>query len=129
MLHLRGCPALSEFRLQKLLQQLQALVPAVTGVSADYLHIAELDGPLDAQQQQVLERLLSYGPVPAAGASEGVTLVVVPRPGTISPWSSKATDIVHNCGLEQVLRVERGIVYTLQLAPGAGLPASAREAL
>ncbi|MFQ3287728.1 MAG: phosphoribosylformylglycinamidine synthase, partial [Porticoccaceae bacterium] len=44
----------------------------------------------------------------------GVLLLVVPRPGTISPWSSKATDIVHNCGLKNVLRVERGIAYYLQ---------------
>ena len=55
MLHLRGCPALSEFRLQKLLQQLQAHIPAVTGVSADYLHIAELEGALNGEEQQVLE--------------------------------------------------------------------------
>ncbi len=129
MLHLRGCPALSEFRLQKLQQQLQALIPAVTGVSADYLHIAELAGPLDAAQRQVLERLLSYGPVSMADAAAGLTLVVVPRPGTISPWSSKATDIVHNCGLEQVLRVERGIVYTLQLAAGTSLSDTDRDTL
>ena len=129
MLHLRGCPALSEFRLQKLLQQLQAHIPAVTGVSADYLHIAELEGTLNGEEQQVLERLLSYGPDHPAAAADGVPIVVVPRPGTISPWSSKATDIVHNCGLEKVLRVERGVVYTLQLASGASLSGSDREAL
>jgi phosphoribosylformylglycinamidine synthase len=129
MLHLRGCPALSEFRLQKLLQQLQAHIPAVTGVSADYLHIAELEGTLNGEEQQVLERLLSYGPDHPAAAADGVPIVVVPRPGTISPWSSKATDIVHNCGLEKVLRVERGVVYTLQLASGASLSGSDRDAL
>jgi len=32
----------------------------------------------------------------------------VPRLGTISPWASKATDIARNCGLERVLRIERG---------------------
>ena len=129
MLHLRGCPALSEFRLQKLLQQLQAHIPAVTGVNADYLHIAEPEGTLSGQEQQVLEQLLSYGPDRPVAAPEGVTVIVVPRPGTISPWSSKATDIVHNCGLDKVLRVERGVVYTLQLAGGASLSVADRDAL
>jgi len=112
MLHLRGCPALSSFRLQKLLAQVQQHVPSLTGIHAEYLHIAELDDLLSPDEHEVLTQLLSYGPEPAASRPAGFTCVVVPRPGTISPWSSKASDIVHNCGLEKVRRVERGIVYT-----------------
>jgi phosphoribosylformylglycinamidine synthase len=56
-------------------------------------------------------------------------LIVVPRPGTISPWSSKATDIVHNCGLDNVRRVERGIVYTLTLAGDNTLTAEQRQSV
>ncbi|MDH3559567.1 MAG: hypothetical protein OEN52_01270, partial [Gammaproteobacteria bacterium] len=115
MLHLRGGPALSEFRKHKLLGQLREQVPGVVRISADYLHVVELEERLGAGQREILEQLLNYGPVRQPGEISGVPLVVVPRLGTISPWSSKATDIVHNCGLVNVRRVERGIVYTLEL--------------
>ena len=115
MLHLRGSPALSEFRLDKLLSQLQGVAADIRGVSADYLHVAELEEPLTDAEHAILEKLLTYGATRPAQAAEGATLIVVPRPGTISPWSSKATDIVHNCGLDRVVRVERGIVYTLDM--------------
>ena len=129
MLHLRGCPALSSFRKQKLLKQLQEHVPLLTGIEADYLHIAELDGSLSAPRLDILEQLLTYGPDKSAGETAGGALIVIPRPGTISPWSSKATDIVHNCGLEKVLRVERGIVYTLEFEAGVELSATQRTAI
>jgi len=118
MLYLRGCPAHSEFRLNRLLEQCRELVPALGGLAADYLHIAELDEPLDAREREILERLLHYGPRQPAARVKGLDIIVVPRPGTISPWSSKASDIVHNCGLGRVRRVERGIVYTFTLAAG-----------
>jgi phosphoribosylformylglycinamidine synthase len=121
MLHLRGSPALSEFRKHKLLGQLRERVPGVVRISADYLHVVELEERLDAGQREILEQLLSYGPAQQTGEVAGVSLVVVPRPGTISPWSSKATDIVHNCGLLSVRRVERGIVYTLEMRDGTEL--------
>ena len=129
MLHLRGCPALSSFRKQKLLKQLQEHVPLLTGIEADYLHIAELDGSLSGSQHDILEQLLTYGPDKSSSEIASGALIVIPRPGTISPWSSKATDIVHNCGLEQVLRVERGIVYTLEFEAGAELSATQRSAI
>jgi len=121
MLHMRGSPALSEFRLEKLLSQLQDVTPDIRGVAADYLHVVELEETLSDAELAILEKLLTYGPARPERAAEGMALLVVPRPGTISPWSSKATDIVHNCGLEKVVRVERGIVYTLDMAIGATL--------
>ena len=121
MLHLRGSPALSEFRKSKLLVQLREQLPGVSRISADYLHVVELEERLDDGQQEILEKLLSYGPARQAEVLSGTTLVVVPRPGTISPWSSKATDITHNCGLVNVCRVERGIVYTLEMQGGEAL--------
>ena len=57
---------------------------------------------------------MRYGPMAQAVFASGQLLLVVPRPGTISPWSSKATDIAHNCGLENVLRVERGTAYYIE---------------
>ena len=129
MLHLRGCPALSDFRLQKLLLQMQTHVPSLAAVHAEFLHIAELDDALTTHEQDVLEQLLSYGPDTPASKPAGITLVVVPRPGTISPWSSKASDIVHNCGLEKVQRVERGIVYTLEAGDTAVLTEAQHQQL
>ena len=129
MLHLRGCPALSEFRLLKLRDQIGALVPALSEVRADFLHIAELNESLTDTERDVLEKLLSYGPAQPEVAAGGVALIVVPRPGTISPWSSKATDIVHNCGLDSVRRVERGIVYTLLLDGDDSLTAGQRRSV
>jgi len=121
MLYLRGCPSLSDFRKQKLLAQCRELVPALCDLHADYLHIVELEEALSAAEQGILEKLLTYGPEQAAAADEGVAVIVTPRPGTISPWSSKATDIVHNCGLEKVTRVERGIAYSFGTLTGGPL--------
>ncbi|MFS0828361.1 phosphoribosylformylglycinamidine synthase [Pseudomonas phoenicis] len=111
MLILRGAPALSAFRHGKLLEQLSQKVPAVTGLYAEFAHFADVDGELSADQQQVLGRLLKYGPSVAVQAPEGRLFLVVPRLGTISPWASKASDIAHNCGLQSIQRLERGIAY------------------
>lgn len=111
MLTLRGAPALSSFRTHKLLQQLQTVDANISAVYAEYVHFAEVTKPLDEAQLQVLTQLMHYGPNKVAKEPQGQLYVVVPRAGTISPWSSKASDIVHNAGLSQVSRVERGIAY------------------
>lgn len=116
---LRGAPAFSEFRLAKLLTTLQELDPKITGVAAYYVHFADVEGELDSTESEVLNKLLTYGPKQVEtqlNSSDMLELVVVPRPGTISPWSSKATDIAHNAGLSQVLRIERGVLYQLECA-------------
>ncbi|MBA1193257.1 phosphoribosylformylglycinamidine synthase [Pseudomonas entomophila] len=113
MLILRGAPALSAFRHGKLLEQLSQKVPAVSGLYAEFAHFAEVDGELTAEQQQVLGRLLEYGPSVPVQEPAGRLFLVVPRLGTISPWASKATDIAHNCGLDNVRRLERGIAYSV----------------
>jgi phosphoribosylformylglycinamidine synthase len=108
---LRGAPALSDFRRHKLLARVQAAVPAVTGLYAEFMHFAELSAELDDSESLVLERLLRYGPSVAVEEPAGTLFLVLPRFGTISPWSSKATDIAHNCGLAAVSRIERGVAY------------------
>ncbi len=113
MLTLPGAPALSAFRLSKLLNDIQTLEPSVTAVRASYLHLAETDGELSERDSQVLQRLLTYGPHAEKAAEQGQMVLVVPRFGTISPWSSKATDIAHICGLRSLLRIERGVAYYL----------------
>lgn len=111
MLQLRGTPALSPFRLQKLTQTLAAKVPGLTHVYAEFMHFVDLDQHLEEAELGLLRRLLEYGPRLTVEAPSGSQLLVVPRPGTISPWSSKATDIAHNCGLTKIQRLERGTVY------------------
>ena len=109
VLQLRGPRAASEFRLAKLLAALKKTAPGVRAVSAEYRHFVETRGDLPAAARAVLERLLAYGPVQAE--PHGKLFMVVPRIGTISPWSSKATDIAHNCGLTSVRRIERGTAF------------------
>lgn len=111
MLILRGAPALSAFRHGKLLEQLSQKVSAVSGLYAEFAHFAEVSGELAEGDQQVLARLLKYGPSVPVQEPSGRLFLVLPRFGTISPWSSKASDIAHNCGLSQVQRLERGIAF------------------
>ncbi|MFL0806036.1 MAG: phosphoribosylformylglycinamidine synthase [Oceanobacter sp.] len=122
MLELRGAPALSEFRQNKVLSKLQSIVPAVSSVYAEFVHFADTRAELDGNELQVLARLLKYGPKAEIKEGAGEQFLVVPRFGTISPWSSKASDIAHNCGLDNVLRLERGVVYYVE-----GITAAERE--
>ena len=115
MLTLRGSPALSNFRLEKLRQDLAATGLPVKQVAAEFVHVVDLAADLIAAERVVLDQLLTYGPSRAATPIKGVIQVVAPRPGTISPWSSKATDIAHICGLNNVLRIERVIAYTIDV--------------
>ncbi|MCB1105084.1 MAG: phosphoribosylformylglycinamidine synthase [Opitutaceae bacterium] len=115
MLILRGSPALSPFRLTKLLQDLTGAKLPVRAVTAEFVHVCELGGTLSDREHEVLARLLTYGPTRKAAPATGLLQVVAPRPGTISPWSSKATDIAHICGLTQVKRIERVVAYTLTI--------------
>lgn len=114
MLALRGAPALSAFRHDKLLSLIQSEVPAVTALYGEFMHFADLAAPLTDEQQSVLDRILRYGPKAEVQEPSGQLMLVVPRPGTISPWSSKATDIAHNCGLNAIKRLERGVAYYIQ---------------
>ena len=106
----RGISALSDFRKAKLLGRLQAIDPSIKSVEAEYIHLVDIDQELTASSEARLKRLVTYGS-PFTGQSEGELYLVVPRPGTISPWSSKATDIIHNSGLDNVKRIERGVAY------------------
>ncbi len=127
MLILRGSPALSAFRLQKLVQDLHAAGVPVRALAADFIHVAEIAGDLTAAQRTVLEAILTYGPSRASAPVTGLLQVVAPRPGTISPWSSKATDIAHICGLVPIRRIERAIAYTVDT--GGALSTSQRALL
>ncbi len=115
ILTLRGRRALSDFRRDKLLQSLRAQMPDLQGVATEQRYFIDCERPLTAEEQGRLEVLLDDPSVPTETLPRGPTLLVTPRLGTISPWSSKATDIVHNCGLTVVRRIERGTVFTLAM--------------
>ena len=130
MLIHHGSSALSEFRLAKLRQDLADAGAPVARVTAQFIHVADLADPanpadpaspaaksLPAAAQDILEKLLTYGPARAQSKIQNPKskiLFVAPRPGTISPWSSKATDIAHICGLTAIKRIERVIAYTFE---------------
>ncbi|MEZ9627679.1 phosphoribosylformylglycinamidine synthase [Aliivibrio fischeri] len=111
---LRGSPALSEFRVNKLLELCRELSLPVTGIYAEFAHFADVTAELDASEVQKLEKLLTYGPTIEEHEPEGLLLLTTPRPGTISPWSSKSTDIAHNCGLDKIARLERGTAFYIE---------------
>jgi phosphoribosylformylglycinamidine synthase len=120
MLILPGSNALSAFRSQRLLGQLQAAVPNVAAVQAVFVHFIDSSAPVTSEERGRLEAMLTYGEPAQAQALAGATemFFVIPRFGTISPWASKATDIAHNCGMAHIHRIERGIAYTVALKTG-----------
>ncbi|MCK4841046.1 MAG: phosphoribosylformylglycinamidine synthase [Methylococcales bacterium] len=108
-----GTSALSDYRLNQLLTQLKQTDATINDVSARFVHFIDADSKVSKKQSEMLERLLSYGYVNPSKNVQGKTFLVVPRPGTISPWSSKATEIAERCGLTEVKRIERGIEYVI----------------
>ncbi len=116
MLELPGQSALSNFRLAKLTRALQGADDRVIGVEARFVYLVETSGDLGREHRDRLEALLLHGDEPGELTRSAKKLYVVPRPGTISPWSSKATDIARACDIDEVLRIERGICYALKFA-------------
>lgn len=78
-------------------------------VSTEFVHFADCKNTLTDDESITLKKLLSYEV--QTDVTGSVEIIVIPRLGTISPWSSKASDILHLCGLEKVKRIERGIIY------------------
>ncbi len=109
-----GASALSAFRVQQLLPQLQAVHDKVNAITARFVHLVATESEPSAALRQQLSALLRYGD-PASLDAQGALIVVTPRLGTVSPWASKATDIAHSCGLP-VRRIERVVEYRISLA-------------
>ena len=109
---LNGARALSDFRAARLLAALQRVSSNIEAVSGRFVHFVHTSRELTEAEKTRLGSLLDYGDA-AEDVRGDLTFMVVPRLGTISPWASKATDIVKNCGIEGVLRVERGTIFNL----------------
>src|SRR5574344_3078107 len=114
-----GSPAVSNFRIEKITQSLAKEGIKVSSISTHFVHLVDTKEALTKEQMQVVKKILSYGPAKVETQSEGELFFVIPRVGTISPWASKATDIAHNCGLNNVLRIERGVAYSVVKDGGA----------
>ena len=113
-----GPAALSQFRIDKKLAELSRISPGIQKLQARFVHFLELDAPLSAVEEERLADLLAYGSASDIDDGSIPACIVIPRPGMISPWSSKATDILHHCGLESVKRIERGTCWFLEFAHG-----------
>jgi phosphoribosylformylglycinamidine synthase len=114
MLELPGQAALSNFRLAKLTRSLKRADDRIDQVEARFTYFVDAGAPLTNEDKRRLDALLLSGDKPAKLARGAKTVYVVPRPGTISPWSSKATDIAKACDIDAVERIERGICYGLK---------------
>src|SRR3990167_2147775 len=113
MLTYQGIDALSGFRRHKLLAKLRQVDPHIQSVTGEYIHLVDAKGQLADKADQQLRQLLTYGTTFTA-KHRGKLFLVTPRIGTISPWSSKATDIAQNCSLSAVKRIERATAYYIQ---------------
>ena len=113
MIEIYGPPSHSPFRLKQLLISLQQIDSNITSIGARYIHFLEASETLNTNEEKTLDVLLSYGPDWKIGPNEGQKIIVIPRLGTTSPWSSKASDIAQISGLKKVRRIERGLIYTI----------------
>ena len=105
-----GNPAHSAYRTQQLLEKIQKTA-SIEAITSQFVYFVETTGELDAVEKSHLNILLNKDADDQTGDLSADSCIVTPRIGTISPWSSKATDITHTCGIEKVKRIERGIVY------------------
>jgi len=111
MIHIhQGISALGAFRQEALQKKLTKAQPGLTLLGAEFIHFAELSSSISNEQEQHLNQLLNYTDKINI-ATDTPSIIVTPRLGTISPWSSKATDIVHLCDITQISRIERGVIY------------------
>ena len=128
ILEFSGPGALSAFRSERVLDELKAFLPGAHAVGAHYVHYVLTQKPLTDKEKTRLADLLDYGEqTPSVRAD--VSVLVAPRCGTISPWSSKATDIAHNTGLANVVRIERAVVYEIALEDGVRIGKEQMQAL
>ena len=105
----KNTQAISHFKQVALNKQLAALGGRL--VAAEFVHFAYLEQDLNDADGATLKALLNYSDAMPDAMPQTESVIIMPRIGTISPWSSKATDILRLCGLEKIRRIERGIIY------------------
>ena len=116
MFSLRGAPALTDARRRRLLQNLRGSFPSLRDLDTEWVFFVDTNRALKGRDREILDALVRENHAGSSEAGESLPAgttetYVVPRLGTISPWSSKATEIVHRCGLSAINRIERGTIY------------------
>lgn len=114
-----GSEALSSFKKAKLLKELQKIDSTIADIDAKFLHFVDAETFSESTDQE-LKSLLDYGTKSTSTLDDDKQLIVIPRIGTVSSWSSKATDIAHNAGLGEVKRIERGTAFYFKGAKDLG---------
>ncbi len=105
-----GIQALRNFKVRDLNEKINTAFPHIKLLSSEYIHFVETDNELSNKNQLILDKLLNYSP--QLDTSNSLQkIIITPRVGTISPWSSKATDICQLCSLNEIKRIERGVIY------------------
>jgi len=106
----QGISAIGAFKTKALQVKISKAQPGLNLLSAEFIHFSDLNDALTEAETNHLDHLLSYTPVLSVNSAQS-SVVVIPRLGTISPWSSKATDIVHLCDIDKIKRIERATIY------------------
>jgi phosphoribosylformylglycinamidine synthase len=107
---IKGSARLSNFRLDSINKKLAIANKKIKVVGCSEVYFLSFKGALKADQLEQLKSILKAAPFEEN--LKEISLTVVPRFGTISPWSSKATEILHNSGLSFFQRIERGFYYS-----------------
>ena len=128
VLKLRGAAAHSTPRLARFSSDIKAVCPGLKGLAAEHWYFVEVSRELDDAELARLKDLLHAFPA-TPQAPAGRLLLVTPRLGPLSPWSSKATEIARQCGFEAVIRIERGTAWTLEVKTLEGTQKDAVQAL
>ena len=89
VIFLEGRQALSKFRLDKLLNEVQTVDSKISDIKAVFWHFIELNKPLSSDDSNKLARILTYGAQDPKSENKKPDFLVVPRLGSISPWSTK----------------------------------------
>lgn len=119
LLCIKGQSARSDVDLQRLQTDIRRVLPALKSVRANHCYFACLSAPLNRQESRRLLALIDGEDAPSFNPVRNDSILVVPRFGTISPWSSKATDIMNRCGLAKLERIERATYWSFE---GSVLP-------
>lgn len=111
---MQGAEALSPAKLLNLQQSIETLKLPIQNLQAKAEYYICSAQPLSGQPLERLGTLLNASPEKPVSLQKGeYEIKMLPRIGTISPWSSKATQIAKNCGFDDVERIERGIRFVL----------------
>ena len=129
IIHIAGGPAYSKFRKEKLLEKLQTVNPQIKDIHSEYLHIVWCEKKIAASEKDTLEKILHYGPKAQVLDFKDNAIITIPRPGTISPWASRATDIANHCGLYDIKRIERAVAVYIELKNGSLLSEDQKKVL